>query len=100
MRYFLDCTWTNVAAANSGIQRVVRNVVNQSAAGGIRDCDIVPVMLVEDKFHVVDTPLIWRREDAPARKIPWRRKLISAARGAYHWAMEALRGALAAIFPF
>lgn len=100
MRYFLDCTWTKVAAANSGIQRVVRNVVNQSAAGGIRHSDIVPVMLIEDKFHVVETPLVWRREDAQAQNMSWQRKLVLAAREAYHQGMETLRGALALIFPF
>ncbi|HEX8955438.1 MAG TPA: glycosyltransferase family 1 protein [Burkholderiaceae bacterium] len=99
MHYFVDCTWTKVAAANSGIQRVVRNVVNQSAAGGMRDGDIVPVMLVEDRFHIVDTPLVWRREDAQAGKISWRRKAILAAKYAYHQSMEALRGALAALCP-
>jgi hypothetical protein len=43
MKYYVECTYTCGTELNTGIQRVVRNVVNLSIDGGQRD--IVPVVL-------------------------------------------------------
>jgi glycosyltransferase involved in cell wall biosynthesis len=50
MRYFIECTHTSESSLNTGIQRVVRNIVNQSqvraegAGAGASQRDIVPVV--------------------------------------------------------
>lgn len=49
MTFFIDCTHTSSSDLNTGIQRVVRNIVNNSyhEAG---DRDVVPIRIVGDSF--------------------------------------------------
>lgn len=44
MRYFIECTHTSESSLNTGIQRVVRNIVNLSQKAGAGQRNIVPVV--------------------------------------------------------
>lgn len=48
MRYFIECSHTSESALNTGIQRVVRNIVNKSLEDSSRK--VVPVRLSGEKF--------------------------------------------------
>lgn len=51
MRVFVDCTDTHRCGFNTGIQRVVRNIVNHCAAiGGALDMTCQPVILVDGHY--------------------------------------------------
>lgn len=51
MRVFVDCTDTHRCGLNTGIQRVVRNVVNRcTAIGGALDMTCQPVILVDGHY--------------------------------------------------
>lgn len=57
MRIFIDCTDTHFSRSNSGIQRVVRNVVAHArAAGGAAGSECIPVVYQGGRFWPVDTP--------------------------------------------
>jgi len=56
-RVFLECTQTFFGGGNSGIQRVTRNLVNQSQALDLGHVEVVPVAWVGDGFSRVTRPL-------------------------------------------
>ena len=56
-RIFLECTQTFFAGGNSGIQRVTRNLVNQSLALNLGHFEVVPVAWAGDGFSRVTRPL-------------------------------------------
>lgn len=56
-RVFLECTQTFFGGGNSGIQRVTRNLVNQSQALDWGHVEVVPVAWAGDGFSRVTRPL-------------------------------------------
>jgi alpha-1,2-rhamnosyltransferase len=53
MKYFVECTHTYHTKLNSGIQRVVRNIVRSSASMDLAD-SVVPVVFEGDDFFAID----------------------------------------------
>jgi glycosyltransferase involved in cell wall biosynthesis len=49
-RIFIDCTDTHRCRLNTGIQRVVRNIVNHCAAIAGQDLTCQPVVLMDDRY--------------------------------------------------
>ena len=102
MRYFVECTHTYNTNLNTGIQRVVRNIVNR-ALQSVGRRRVFPVVFEEGVFKVVDQaiahPLAAAAEPAvapapvPADRL---RPLINYLRNI----IAALRQLLAALVPY
>jgi alpha-1,2-rhamnosyltransferase len=76
MRYFVECTHTYESALNTGIQRVVRNIVNESLLlEGIRE-RIFPVIFSGGEFRRIAGPL--QLAAPPTAKTPKAAKLRRA----------------------
>ncbi len=103
---FVECTHTYHSELQSGIQRVVRNILrNAGPAAEARGYALVPVILRAGRFHAADLRQVLddklkdgmtaaRAEPRP-RTSP-RERVLGIARPLYH----AVRGVLAALLPF
>ena len=71
MRYFVECTHTRTSALNTGIQRVVRNLVNHSLDGAAGEREVVPVVFGDGAFHALPERLaLPPAETTPAAGAP------------------------------
>lgn len=89
MRYLIECTHTYQSSLNTGIQRVVRNIVNESLALDHQHDTILPVVFADGAFHGITGPLTLP-EPLPSSALwqalrqfvgPYSRELARATRG-------------------
>lgn len=98
MRYFIECTHTYSTTDNTGIQRVVRNLVNHGL--DLKEREVVPVILVNGAFRAI-SDRITRPVPAAiqvAGRVPLARSMAAVRRYLYG-VFNALRYFLAALLP-
>lgn len=97
MKYFIECTHTYHTRMNSGIQRVVRNIVRASASSDVAD-EIVPVIFEGDRFSAVDKhiPYPSAGDQAPRRA----KGKLARAKRLLVGAFQAFRKGLAKLIPY
>lgn len=109
---FIECTHTYHSDLNTGIQRVVRNVLRNAPEVAERyGFDVVPVIWVEDRFEFANVDRVLANKQAEPSTVPtpaipapqvqapalnWRGK----ARRALHPLWRGLLKLLALVFPF
>ncbi len=102
MRYYIECTHTAGTQYNTGIQRVVRNVINTSLAEPAAGRHITPVIFDAGRFQPLAGPLPYpapKSEEQNAGRPP-------AAKAKFHPAIyaqgvyRALRQLAAALLPW
>jgi alpha-1,2-rhamnosyltransferase len=104
MTYYVECTYTCGTELNTGIQRVVRNVVNLSIGGGQRD--IVPVVLEGGCFvprvGAIPVPSSARRS-SETLAIAAKRRRLKVRRGIRNYlghVYNAIRRLLVTLLPY
>ena len=96
MRYFIECTYTYHTKLNTGIQRVVRNIVRCAPHCGLPG-EFVPVIFQRNSFFALDGPIPYpHHADAGGPPMNGRERLRRAKLAA----IAGLRGALAKLIPF
>lgn len=101
---FVECTHTCHSDLNTGIQRVVRNILRHAAPAAARHgYEIVPVILENGQLVPVDVRRVLADKKAPVARDeaasvptrePWQRRVIVATRPAYRAALRGLARAL------
>lgn len=103
-RYFVECTHTCSTQLNTGIQRVVRNVVNHALLAENAWRKISPVAFADGGFHLVDQviahPQITEQPSAAAAQTPPPADRLRPLKTYLRNVATALRQLLAALIPY
>lgn len=97
MKYFVECTHTYHTKLNSGIQRVVRNIVRSSTATDYAD-KVVPVVFEGDDFFAIDKEIPYPvvvPEHSPALRV-----FVSRVKEAAKSMFRVTRAIVAKLIPF
>ena len=103
---YLECTHTYHSDINTGIQRVVRNVLrNAPEVGAQYGMRIVPVIVENSQYRVVDSaPVLNGRSSAVSGSQPsaasWKRTALVCARSLLGKTFRYFRTLTAAVLPF
>lgn len=98
MKYFIECTHTYHTRMNSGIQRVVRNIVRSSAALDNAD-DIIPVVFDGEGFSPIGKHIPYPTP-VQTEQLPLPKRAIASAKRSLRWTLQTFRKVFAKLIPF
>lgn len=98
MTYFLECTHTCETALNTGIQRVVRNVVNHSLVDASRH--VVPVRLNDGSFVALEGGIKPPQPKEPSAGLSWMNRMSFMVRLYLREVYWAFRHLVVALLPW
>ena len=99
MKYYVECTHTYHTKLNSGIQRVVRNIVRSSAAMDLAD-SVVPVVFEGGDFFAIDKEIPYPESVHAPASAPVLRNAVRTAKELAKRAFRATRAVVAHLIPY
>ena len=97
MKYFIECTHTYHTRMNSGIQRVVRNIVRSAAASDIAG-EIVPVVFENNAFFAIDKEIPYPTPHIAPAPLP--RGIVATTKRFLNGLFQGMRKVLATLVPY
>lgn len=99
MKYYVECTHTYHTKLNSGIQRVVRNIVRSSAAMNLAE-SVVPVVFEDGDFFAIDKEIPYPETVHATTETPRLSNAVRSGKELAKRVFRATRGAVAHLIPY